>query len=110
MLELSVQARSIWLEETAAAVKFEGGDESGVAVGKGVGVGVDVGVALGVGEAGADGDGVGDAVATAESRVSLPEAPPFSSSMTYRFPFATSSARSSGLLKLEATCVTESKE
>ncbi len=53
----------IRLEETAAAVKFEGGDEIGVAVGKGVGVGVD-GDGFGV----AVGKGVGEGVGADESK------------------------------------------
>ena len=54
-LELSVQLRFIWLDETAVAVRLLGAFGTGVGVGVGVGVavgvgvGVDVGVGVGVG-------------------------------------------------------------
>ena len=51
--ELSVHARSIWLEETAVAERLSGGNGGAGAVGVGVGVsvGVPVGVGVGVGVA-----------------------------------------------------------
>ncbi len=47
LLELSVQARLIWLAETAVAVKFEGGNGIADAVGEGVG---DGGTGVGLGD------------------------------------------------------------
>jgi hypothetical protein len=53
LLELSVQDRLIWLDDTAVAVRFVGA--TGVAVGFGLGVGVEVGVGVDVGVGGAVG-------------------------------------------------------
>jgi hypothetical protein len=49
LFERSVQDRLIWLDDTAAAVRFVGAAGAGVGVGVGVGVAVGVGVGVGVG-------------------------------------------------------------
>ena len=48
LLELSVQERLIWVDETAVALRFVGAAGIGVGLGVGAGLGVGVGVGLDV--------------------------------------------------------------
>ncbi len=68
LVELSLQPRFTWLAETAVAVKFEGADGTGDAVGEGDGVDGRIGVAFGV----AVGVALGAAVSTTSITRSTP--------------------------------------